>query len=433
MACVSVALFIGLWKQQNNVCTLLEHAGIVDWFDSKAFTEKARSLATEYTVPPFYESDEGADDPAVVAFQPYCDALADELTGVYVYGLEDGLYRASSAANIVTHSWFNTIWSLEFKMLGEEIYEIPVAFANGTYLVHVYSYHRILSTYPYLFFCLFISIAVFLGGILLFVHSMTRRIHHIEDAILHMASGELEKPVPPCGGDEIGVVAHELEQLRTTLTEQLRREHEARIANRDLITALSHDLRTPLTILNGYLEVLKHGNQQQQALYVDRCLQKAADLRLLTDHLFDAALVGETHLSAVLQELSLSVFTDALRDNIDFLQTCGFRVTSRLPVTDSQFLADPVMLRRILDNLFSNIIKYGDKSTPVQVTLERSAHQLVLTLQNGVRSDSTNGSHIGLKNVAHMVSLHHGHLETRRVENHFLVSLFLSVDEKFTL
>ena len=75
-ALLSVILFLGLWHQQNNVCTLLERAGLVEWFDSEAFTEKARRLASDYTVPPFHESDEGMDDPAVIAFQPYCEALA---------------------------------------------------------------------------------------------------------------------------------------------------------------------------------------------------------------------------------------------------------------------------------------------------------------------------------------------------------------------
>lgn len=168
-------------------------------------------------------------------------------------------------------------------MLGEEIYEIPVEFANGTYLVHVFSYHRILSTYPYLAFCLFVSIAFFLGSVLVFVNRMVRRIRLVERAILKMSGGDLEAEVPACGSDEIGTVASELDKLRITLITNQQREHEAQVANHDLITALSHDLRTPLTVLTGYLEILRRSDSPDKDRYAERCLQKAGDIRLLVD------------------------------------------------------------------------------------------------------------------------------------------------------
>lgn len=424
-ALLSVILFLGLWHQQNNVCTLLERAGLVEWFDSEAFTEKARRLASDYTVPPFHESDEGMDDPAVIAFQPYCEALADEFTGVYVYGLDDGLYRASSAANIVTRSWFNTIWTLEFKMLGEEIYEIPVEFANGTYLVHVFSYHRILSTYPYLAFCLFVSITFFLGSVLVFVNRMVQRIRLVERAILKMSGGDFEAEVPACGSDEIGTVASELDKLRITLITNQQREHEAQVANRDLITALSHDLRTPLTVLTGYLEILRRSDSPDKDRYAERCLQKAGDIRLLVDRIFDAALVEETSSPPLLQKLPLSIFYDALNDNLDFLRTCGFNTIAQLSTVDGDFFGDAVLIRRICDNLFSNIIKYGDKRLPIHATLQSEEEVLHFTLQNNIKANTQTGSQIGLKNVHQMLIWLGGTLETEATNDTFSVMLSL--------
>lgn len=429
-ALLSVILFLGLWHQQNNVCTLLERAGLVEWFDSEAFTEKARRLASDYTVPPFHESDEGMDDPAVIAFQPYCEALADEFTGVYVYGLDDGLYRASSAANIVTRSWFNTIWTLEFKMLGEEIYEIPVEFANGTYLVHVFSYHRILSTYPYLAFCLFVSITFFLGSVLVFVNRMVQRIRLVERAILKMSGGDLEAEVPACGSDEIGTVASELDKLRITLITNQQREHEAQVANRDLITALSHDLRTPLTVLTGYLEILRRSDSPDKDRYAERCLQKAGDIRLLVDRIFDAALVEETSSPPLLQKLPLSIFYDALNDNLDFLRTCGFNTIAQLSTVDGDFFGDAVLIRRICDNLFSNIIKYGDKRLPIHATLQSEGEALHLTLQNNIKANTQTGSQIGLKNVRQLLVWLSGTLETQESNDTFSVMLTLPFQQQ---
>lgn len=430
LAIFCVALFIGLWHQQNNVATLLERAGFIDFFDSEAFVARARELAPNYTVPPYYESDEGVNDPVVQAFQPYCDALVDEYTGVYVYGLDDGLYRGSAPAGIITRSWFNTIWTLEFKMFGEEIYEFPVEFANGPYLVHVFSYHRVLFAYPYLITCAILCIALFLGSVLFFLSRMTRRIGRVKDHIVQMAAGDLDTPIPACGNDEIGIVARELDALRCTLADNFQREREAQTANRDLITALSHDLRTPLTVLTGYLEVLKH-TQQENSPYVDRCLRKADDIRLLTDHLFDAALVEKAAVPVVLQEVPLTTFTDCLRDNTDFLQTCGFQTDCRLTLSEGSLIADPTLLRRMLDNLFSNIIKYGDKHSAVIVACHQDAEGLRLTLQNHIKpsAPAQDSHHIGLQNVQRMVDQLGGTLQIQSDTAFFQVTLTLPSDK----
>ena len=121
-----------------------------------------------------------------------------------------------------------------------------------------------------------------------------KQVSQIETSILQMASGDLTTPTPKYGGDEIGILSSELDKLRITLNDTLRQEQESRQANQDLITAMSHDLRTPLTILNGYLEVLKLGKMpDMQDEYLDRCLQKTKDIKELTDRMFEYALVFE--------------------------------------------------------------------------------------------------------------------------------------------
>ena len=96
----------------------------------------------------------------------------------------------------------------------------------------------------------------------------------LKDEILRMAAGNLRDSVPEMGQDEIGIIAEELDNLRTALQDTLVREKESRRANQDLITAMSHDLRTPLTILNGYLEVLRlNRNPEMHEEYLNRCLQ----------------------------------------------------------------------------------------------------------------------------------------------------------------
>lgn len=83
-----------------------------------------------------------------------------------------------------------------------------------------------------------------------------------------MSTGDLETPAPGMAYDEIGILARELDMLRTTLRDYIVSEQQMQKANWELITSLSHDMRTPLTILKGYLEVLRlNRNPQMQADY----------------------------------------------------------------------------------------------------------------------------------------------------------------------
>ena len=73
--------------------------------------------------------------------------------------------------------------------------------------------------------------------------------------------------------------------------------------------AMSHDLRTPLTVLNGYLEVLKlkKGDPEKQEEYIDRCLKKTGDIRALTDRMFEYALVYEDTETARLRQIPVAL------------------------------------------------------------------------------------------------------------------------------
>ena len=295
MAAISISLFAFLWRHQADAADLLERSGIVTWFDSGEFLEKAETAAKYYNVPESEDDEEGKKE-----FEPFLDLLTDDYTGVSVYGIDDGLYRYGRIPVIMNHFIFGSILASSQSILGEQYGDIPLEFANGTYDLIYYSYHRSQFTYPYVIASIILCVAVFLSGILIFIGRMMKRVSAVKDSIVRMSVGDLSSPVPPCGADEIGIVSKELDTLRQTLQENIRRESESRQANQDLITAMSHDLRTPLTVLNGYLEVLKlkRADPGAREKYVDRCLEKAADIKALTDRMFEYALVYDENETA---------------------------------------------------------------------------------------------------------------------------------------
>ena len=432
MAAISISLFGFLWRHQADAADLLERSGIVTWSDSGEFLEKAETAAKYYNVPDSEDDEEGKKE-----FEPFLDLLTDDYTGVSVYGIDDGLYRYGRTPRILNHFIFGSILASSQSILGEQYGDIPVKFANGTYDMIYYSYHRSKFTYPYVIASIILCVAVFLSGILIFIGRMMKRVSAVKDSIVRMSVGDLSSPVPPCGADEIGIVSKELDTLRQTLQENIRRESESRQANQDLITAMSHDLRTPLTVLNGYLEVLKlkRADPGVREKYVDRCLEKAADIKALTDRMFEYALVYEENETADLKPLSISDLAECLRENCEFIRIAGFTVEEKFEYgAESEMYGDKVMLKRIFSNLFSNILKYGDKKGEVTVQICPECGRLKILITNLIKKDAadTESNQIGLRSVRKMVEMHQGELYTFVETNIYTVGIVFDMIHKYS-
>lgn len=444
-------------------------------WDKEAFIKTLREEAPNYTVPT-YSGREHVTDQMQGFF-----ALCDDYTSVYVHGKTDGLYRASSSHEIINEGIVQYVSSLTEEYIhspehkfDNPIYWYDMEFENGTYTVVIYSYHYMRFTYPYLFFCLLLATAVFLAPMLLYLRKRTGQLLLLKDEMLLMSSGDLTHPVAPCGADEIGILARELNELRLALHSHITGEEESRQANQDLITALSHDLRTPLTILKGYLEVLqlKLPESDAAAEYLSRCLQKTDDIRELTDRMFEYALVYEANEEISPAAIPLSFFEECIAENMDFIRLAGYKTAEPPCLTASPCLTgrtvngDTVMIKRIFNNLFSNILKYGDKSVPVTVSFHVEEHSISFTLCNAIKTSfagealrlqqvasatqfpssavrshggfcfmgneasdkvkdqsriASNG--IGLRSVEKMMALHHGTLKQREEAGRFCVEI----------
>ena len=261
------------------------------------------------------------------------------------------------------------------------------------------------------------------------------QIFQIKNGILQMASGDLKTALPQYSKDEIGILSAELDKLRITLDDTLRQEQESRQANRDLITAMSHDLRTPLTILTGYLEVLKlKKSPDMQEEYLSRCLQKTKDIKEMTDRMFEYALIFEETETPSLEPLDFSFFHECLRENFEFIHLAGFACEEESPPADFQdtpyFTGDATMIKRIFNNLFSNILKYGDKSEPVQICLTSDTQELKIILKNKIKAEHSDieSNHIGLRSVEKMMSLLNGRILYSEKNHEFAVQLTFSAD-----
>ena len=122
---------------------------------------------------------------------------------------------------------------------------------------------------------------------------LTRTVQTLSRQVRQVSRGDLGMQIQAQTSDEIGQLALDVDAMRLSIIDKLQREEEAWKANSQLITAISHDVRTPLTALMGYLEILADEtlSSEERNAYLDICKNNALRLKGLTDELFGFFLV----------------------------------------------------------------------------------------------------------------------------------------------
>lgn len=423
---ISFSLFHKLWLHKWAIAENITGKNYAyTQLDDMNFMDDLYEAAKAYDIP-----DSENDTDAAAALEPFLE-MPNDYTSIYLYGREDGLYRAGRFAPAMEQHDFRFFFDVGYRLSdgeGEDMRMFPLQFKNDVAMVIMTNYERTLFTYPYMAGCLFLSILLFFLIILFFFNRKIRSILILKKEVLTMSSGDLTQPVSNLGGDEIGILARELNNLRITLNDNIVKEQASHKANQDLITALSHDLRTPLTILTGYLEVLRlKRNPGLQEEYLEKCLKKAEDIKDLTDRMFEYALVSEENEIPEITWISTDFIEQCLMENCDFIRLAGFSPSLLMPDAAHVLESDKTMLKRILNNLFSNILKYGDKKQPVTVVGKAKKQTLIITVTNAVKKEHSqiSSSNIGLNNVQKMARLLSGEMQINEKEDTFTVTISL--------
>lgn len=217
--------------------------------------------------------------------------------------------------------WYNNMYYSGLNWMAQ------LEFQDTTETVMVYSMHEAIIAAPYFFVSLFLSMLMLLP-VIIYVWRRMRYVGKVKEEILIMADGDLEHPVTVKGRDEIGVLARNLDEMRLALEENIRQEQEGKKANHNLIRSVSHDLRTPMTTLYGYLEILdqKKCPAGKQEEYIRRCIEKVEEIRALSDKMFEYALVYGQKEQEELTELFLWELLEEMESSREFLQLNGFQI-----------------------------------------------------------------------------------------------------------
>ncbi|MDG0810403.1 sensor histidine kinase [Cohnella rhizosphaerae] len=222
-------------------------------------------------------------------------------------------------------------------------------------------------------------------------------------------------------------MAQSIDEMRKSFIDRLNSEERMRLANRELITSISHDLRTPLTILLGYMDIIqlnKYKSQEDMLNYIHNSREKAYQIKALSDKLFEYFTVSS---SFETEEMELGTYEGrALLDQLideQLLATGreGFQFQVEPSLESFLLEINLVAIRRVFDNIFSNVQKYADPSHPIVIKYELSQQMVHFVVQNKIKriDKKSDSNQIGLISCKKMIHQHNGTLTYKQEKGVF--------------
>ena len=283
----------------------------------------------------------------------------------------------------------------------------PIVASDGVLLASMVDYTE------YFYYDLFNIVSIIISFIsIVFVmwiyfFEITKRITRLGREVTAVADGDMDRAITSEGEDEITRLCTDVEYMRSSMLENIEKERAALEANRDLITAMSHDIRTPLTVLLGYIDIMKlnsHDAEMQQ--YIEASERTALRLKKMSDDMFGYFLVYGGGIEVEVQECEAKTLIDQmLSGHVFLLREQGYDIDFNFEREDNSFLenvtvvTDPPQLMRIVENLFSNVMKYADKEKTVSVFVGLETDEMTIKVSNYIASnpDMAQKNGIGLR------------------------------------
>ena len=243
-----------------------------------------------------------------------------------------------------------------------------------------------------------------------------------------VAGGDLSHEVRLGGKTELAELAQNFDQMRVSIAARMQRESEAVRANQELIAALSHDLRTPLTKQMSYLELAQSDRCKGDAQAMLSCVQRAhkatLELKERIEELFSYFLVfsGEPSRAPTLEDVDGTSMLERLFDEQEeFLRAKGFSLERQAVPQGLRLRVYLPWLSRIFDNMTSNILHYADPDRPVIVYALANDGRVFIHFDNSVRGDADRreGTNIGCRSAARLAESMGGCLHTERAGNRY--------------
>jgi signal transduction histidine kinase len=271
--------------------------------------------------------------------------------------------------------------------------------------------------------------------VLIYAPKWVRKYDDIVKGVQAVNSGELDYLIPVEGNDELDKLAHGINQISEATSLAVQNEIKNQRMKTDLISNVSHDLKTPLTSMVTYIDLLKtEGLHSQNAPeYLEILEQKTNRLRHLTEDLFEAAKASSGAIPVRIERVDLlSLLNQGLGELNQSVEENKLQVIINAVDEHYYVSADGQLLWRVVENLLGNAIKYSQENTRIYINIvkEEAGNVTILEMKNiskyslnidadeltdrfkrGDESRTTEGSGLGLAIAKDLMKLMEGKIK----------------------
>lgn len=302
------------------------------------------------------------------------------------------------------------------------------------------SLHAAGSYSQFFWVCVFVAVGVasFLLCFFVMEYKTLHYVLEISRPMNRISQGDLQANVEVKGDNELSAMAEELNRLSVNMRRLIEKERESEQTKNELITNVAHDLRTPLTSINGYLQLLSTPGActpEQQVHYLTIARNKAKRLEFLIENLFDFTKLSYEKYQMKIERLDIvKLLEQLLEEFYPSFETRGmvYEMTTTKP--SLVICADGNLLARLFDNLINNAIKYGAEGKRVQVKVSHSRDGVTVQVVNygrvipaeklphvfdklyrveESREQKVEGNGLGLAIARNIVDMHGGHISVK--------------------
>ena len=271
-----------------------------------------------------------------------------------------------------------------------------------------------------------IPMIIFAGFIYFIILKNINQVARINKEASEIVGGNYKKKIEKTGGLYDGIVDN-FNNIGSNLDNAIEDAVKSERLKTELITNVSHDLKTPLTSILNYSDLLsKEDNSQEEAKEYTKIInEKSNKLKVLIEDLFEVSKATSNNIELDRQELDFnSLVAQSIGEWEDKIKENNIEIISNLPEEKVMLNLDGQKFSRVLDNLFSNISKYALENSRVYVDLideggvkltikniskyplNISAEELMERFTRGEKSRTTSGSGLGLSIASSFVRAH---------------------------